>query len=233
MTTTEWRAPVAPPPPPPPAARPLWKKKRFIIPAALIALATIGGIAGGSKKADTPAIPVQQVDQAGSVTSTSPPTTAAKKPDAKASPTTAAPKAAAPSRLYPGRPDSQKEDQELPIGGDARVSGYTATVTATKFVQQFSMFEKEGYVVADVKILNRDTKTQPYNVFDWKLQTPGGRVIDPTFAGENSLGSGDLVPGGSVTGTVTFPRGKEAGAFYIIYKPDFFDAARGIWKATL
>jgi hypothetical protein len=85
--------------------------------------------------------------------------------------------------------------------------------------------------VADVTIANRDDRAQAYNLFDWKLQTPAGQVIDPTFNTDNGmLGSGDLVKGGSVTGTTTFKVGGEKGEFYIIYKPDSFDSAPGIWK---
>jgi hypothetical protein len=43
----------------------------------------------------------------------------------------------------------------------------------------------------------------------------------------------DLVSGGTATGTVSFDIGDETGDFYPIYKPDAFDAARGIWKATV
>ena len=31
----------------------------------------------------------------------------------------------------------------------------------------------------NVRIENRDDQTQSFNPFDWRLQTPGGQVIDP------------------------------------------------------
>ncbi|MDP9885488.1 hypothetical protein J2W21_003011 [Sinomonas atrocyanea] len=37
------------------ATRPFWKKKRFIIPAAIVALFVVAGIAGGGNKTETPA----------------------------------------------------------------------------------------------------------------------------------------------------------------------------------
>lgn len=89
-----------------------------------------------------------------------------------------------------------------------------------------------GYLtVIDVKIENRDDRAQPYNTFDWRIQTANGQVLDPTFAGDQTLSSGDLVEGGVVEGKVSFDVGP--GTYYIIYKPDPFDADRGIWQITV
>jgi hypothetical protein len=137
-------------------------------------------------------------------------------------------------RLFAGRLDAQKEDQERNIGGSVELSGYTSTVSAAKFQQTLSMIEEDGYIVADVTVLNRDKKAQSYNLFDWKLQTPSGQVIDPGFSSiQGTLSSGDLITGGTVSGKVVFETGAQKGDFYIIYKPDAFDSARGIWKVTV
>lgn len=136
------------------------------------------------------------------------------------------------AKLFPGRVDAQREDKERNIGQSVELSGYTATATALAFKQSLSDFEKDGYVMADVTVLNRDDRAQSYNLFDWKLQTTSGQVLDPTFTSGESLGSGDLVKGGTVSGTVPFKVGPEKGDFYLIYKPDPFDSARGIWKVT-
>lgn len=42
----------------------------------------------------------------------------------------------------------------------------------------------------------------------------------------------NIVKGGKVSGKVVFEVGATKGDFYVIYKPDPFDAARGIWKTT-
>ena len=138
-----------------------------------------------------------------------------------------------PDTVAPDRVDRQREDQEVAVGESVRLSGYTATLTAATFRPTLSEFEDEGYVVADVTVENRDDEAQPYNTFDWKLQTPNGQVIDPTFASVNQLGSGDLVQGGSVSGSVVWEIGAAKGEFFVIYKPDPFDAARGIWKVSI
>ena len=185
------------------ANRKWFKKKRFVLPA--VGLAAVIAISAGS---------------AGS----------GEKPAAGSPAAKAAAKPAAANRLYPGRVDAQKEDQEFAVGGSARLSGYTATVKTASFKRQLNDFQTDGYVVASVTVLNRDDKTQTYNMFDWKIQTPNGQVIDPTFSIDNNqVNSGDLVSGGSVSGTVTFEVGSTKGQYFIIYKPDPFDAARGIW----
>jgi hypothetical protein len=138
-----------------------------------------------------------------------------------------------PATLFPGRPDAQREDREANIGDAVELSGYTVTVTSAGFVQRVSDFEEDGYIKVSVSYLNRDDQAQPYNLFDWRLQTPAGQVIDPTFTTAPTLGSGDLVEGGTVSGDVYFEPGAETGDFYIIWKPDLFDAARGIWKVTV
>lgn len=68
-------------------------------------------------------------------------------------------------------------------------------MTAARFEAELDQFSTARYVVADVTLRNRDDEAQPYNTFDWKLITPAGTIIDPTFGAEQ-LGSGDLVTGG-------------------------------------
>lgn len=200
------------------AMRPWWKKKRVILPLGLVALIAIAAIAGGGDggDSDTGTGEATKTTATGGTTET---TAAGAETDGDA-------------KLFPGRPDSQREDQERNIGEAAKLSGYTATVTSTGFQESISDFETKGYIVVEVTIENRDDKAQSYNYFDWKIQTPSGQVIDPTFSTVDTLGSGDLVKGGKVSGKVVFEVGATKGEFYVIYKPDQFDAARGIWKAT-
>lgn len=136
-------------------------------------------------------------------------------------------------RLYPDRADAQESDIEKRIGESATVGGIEATVTAAEFQQQLSEFETEGYLRVDISLRNTDDSTHPYNTFDWRLQTPEGQVLDPSFSGENDLGSGDLVAGGTKEGSVTFEVGGTKGNFYILYKPGLIDATRGVWQATI
>lgn len=136
--------------------------------------------------------------------------------------------------LFPGRVDAQDQDQERELGAEARISGYTAIAKSASFQQSISSFESAGYVVADVKIENRDSEAQPYSPFDWRLQSPSGQVTDPVLLlSDTELSSGDLVRGGVAEGQVGFEIGATSGDFYLLYKPDPFEAARGVWKVTV
>ena len=180
--------------------KPWYKKKKFIIPLALVALiVAIKATSGGSGTSSHP----------GSTT-----------------------KSSLEARLFPGRGDAQSKDHERNIGQGADLVGYTATITSAGFQQSVSQFEKNGYVVLDVTVLNRNDGPQPYNAYDWKLQTPAGQVIDPGVTTGQSLGSGDLVSGGTARGTVVFEVGGQKGDFFVIYKPKDVDSSRGIWKLT-
>jgi hypothetical protein len=125
--------------------------------------------------------------------------------------------------LYPDRPDRQDQDHEAAVGDSVRLVGYTATVTGAEIVND-PVWGEQLHV--SVTVENRDDRAQPYNTFDWRIQDASGRVVDPTI-GDN-IGSGDLVEGGTVSGTVAFDAGP--GTYFVIYKPDPFNAARGIWQ---
>lgn len=136
--------------------------------------------------------------------------------------------------LFPGRPDVKENDKERNIGEPAELSGYTVTVNASQFQHEVSEFQTEGYVVAEVTILNRDEEAQPYNVFLWKLITPRDTIIDPTFTGAHQeLSGGNLVQGGTVTGQVIWEVDTEKGDFYIIYDPSGLGDNCAIWKVTV
>lgn len=201
------------------ALRPWYQKKRYMIPLGLLVLGMFGSLAGGDEEEDAS---TATTDTTAAVTTEA---TEAAGPEA-----TTGPKAATTTRV-----DAQDEDHEATIGGPGvRFSGYTTTVAAASFRQSVSDFEDDGYVVADVTIVNRDDKTQPFSIADWKLQTPGGQVLDVTFTSVDQLEAfGNLVQGGTVSGKVVWKVGAEKGPFVIIYKPDPFDAARGIWPLTL
>lgn len=134
--------------------------------------------------------------------------------------------------LYPDRPDSQSDDHEQLVGGSVRLAGFTATLNSVEF-QPAADFT-EDCVLVDVTVENRDDSAQPYNTFDWRIQTEGGQVLDPgfcSFGADNNIGSGDLVTGGTVNGTVGFE--VAPGTYFIIYKPDPFSSARGIWQVEV
>jgi hypothetical protein len=132
--------------------------------------------------------------------------------------------------LYPGRPDGQVDDHEAAVGDCVRIAGVTAVVDGAAMAEsQFG----DPQLVVKVTERNRDDRAKPYNMFDWRIQTADGQVLDPgiPWQTERGLSSGDLVSGGTVTGDVAFD--VAPGTYFVIWKPDPFDAARGVWQVTV
>lgn len=122
------------------------------------------------------------------------------------------------------RADKQSKDVEIVPGESGTVDGRKLTVVTVERKASLGEFMQAPsgkiYVVANVTIENVSDRTQTYNVFDFRLQTASGQVIDPYIGGNNDLNSGDLVKGGKVSGNVTFEAPVETASQYIIYKPN-------------
>jgi hypothetical protein len=130
-----------------------------------------------------------------------------------------------PGALFPDRANQYREDQERDIGGSAMLGGYTATVTDAQLV------EGERTIQVDVDITNRDKGSQRVDATHWTLVDPQGHTIE---ASGTTMPWGDLAGGATVTGSVMFTVDpEEAGDYYIQYKPETLDAARGIWQLTV
>ena len=130
-----------------------------------------------------------------------------------------------PGELFPDRANQYREDQERAIGDPALLSGYTTTVLDARY-------QGGGVVTASVKVENRDDSPQSMFASDWQLVSPDGHVYDPD---RSTLPTTGEVGNQPVTGDVTFLVDEQAvtGDFFIVYKPDALDAARGIWQLTV
>lgn len=131
------------------------------------------------------------------------------------------------------RADKQKEDVEALPGEAATVDGVKMTLTNVEYKASLSDFETAAsgktYVVADVTLENTSNKTQPYNVFNFRVQTAGGQVLDGAVTGSvTTINSGDMVAGGKASGKIVFEVPVEDGHQYVIWKPGAYDAARAI-----
>lgn len=135
-------------------------------------------------------------------------------------------------RLFPSRVDAQPEDQERELEKPALISDVAATVYG--YDDSSVAPARQGHeVVVMVFLKNLGEETAHYSWVDWKIQSPSGRVDDATFLSDSmSLGSGDLVADGHVIGRIALPV-LEAGSYYVIWKPEAFDSARGIWRIRL
>jgi hypothetical protein len=181
---------------------------------AIVVLVILAAVLGGGG---------DSTDDATNVESNAPGTTATESTDA-APAATAAPKSS--GKCGADYPDKQKNDQ-CP-GQSIDISGYTTTISGMTKVSKDAF--GDPLLCVDVSITNRDKASQPYNEYNFSLQTPGGDVQDPTMhTQEPKLGSGTLVNGGSKAGKVCFENPGETGKYIVIWKPDAFNDDRGLW----
>ncbi|MEY2421097.1 MAG: hypothetical protein QOI95_1164 [Acidimicrobiaceae bacterium] len=125
--------------------------------------------------------------------------------------------------------DHQTGDQCADAQSQVKLQGYTMTATNVRREPE-AVFGPE--ICADVTYLNRADAASSYNEFEWKLQTPSG-VVQSFELTDASLGSGQIVPGGTKSGTVCFKDNAETGQFVLIWKGEFFQSDRGIWIVNL
>jgi hypothetical protein len=134
---------------------------------------------------------------------------------------------------FDDRADKQAKDIEALPGEGATVDDVKMTLSSVEYKTQLSDYEKaddgKTYVVADVTLENASDRTQTYNVFDFRIQTAGGQVLDGSFATvQPPLSSGDIVAGGKASGKIVFEVPVEDGHQYVIWKPNAVKSDRAI-----
>jgi len=81
------------------------------------------------------------------------------------------------------------------------------------------------YVIVNVTISNSGKENLAYNPFYFKMQNSKGQITDTAFASVNqdtALNSGELAPGGSVTGTVVFEQPVNDAGLILQYQDNVF-----------
>src|SRR5690625_1774410 len=86
---------------------------------------------------------------------------------------------------------------------------------------------KEGneFVIVHVSIENNGDKEVSYNPLDFKMKNSNGQIEDTTFTtidSDSSLSSGDLAPGGNVSGTLAFEQPIDDEELQLIFEASFW-----------
>ena len=86
---------------------------------------------------------------------------------------------------------------------------------------------KDGqeYVIVTIAIKNKGSAEIDYNTYDFQMSNSQGQLSDQVFTivnAETTLGSGQLMSNGVVTGTVVFEQPIDDSALELIYKPSFW-----------
>lgn len=117
----------------------------------------------------------------------------------------------------------QPEKTEYNQGEEAILGDGAITVTKVER-SQGTEFDKPAtgkeYVIVHVKIENKGNSNLSYNPYYFKMQNSQGQQEDTTFTTidqDTSLNSGELIPGGSVEGTLTFEETTGDSGLILIY----------------
>jgi len=125
--------------------------------------------------------------------------------------------------------DQQRDDVVASLGQPVTLSGMEVIVTDPRVRQGYF---GSTYCVK-VAYRNIDHRTRRFSWTEWRLQLPNGVVEDATLnTSPEALGSEDLVAGGNVAGAVCFDESTQSGQHVLIWKPNPFNKARGIWLIT-
>lgn len=195
-----------------------WQRWLLIGVGAFVLLGVLGSLTAPDEEDEN--ISASRTTQPADTSPTTAPAPAPSTTRAAATPTTT-------GVNYPGR---QRDDRLAPANGSIDLSGFTTTVTN---VEKSSDALSRRLICGEVTIRNRDSRAQRYSSFDFRLQTPGGDVKDATISTGNTLDSGDLISGGSKTGKVCWEDPGQPGQYIVLWKPDTFNADRGVWLVTL
>jgi hypothetical protein len=133
---------------------------------------------------------------------------------------------AAAAQQFPG---ATADDVVAQAGETVTVNDVAVTTTAIA-PQSNSL---GSFVCSSVTYVNNGADQATFNLFDWKLQDPAGAARTVGIFGDNDLQSGDLAPGGTVTGNVCFEGTGDAGQYVLLYEGSIFGTERGAWINTL
>ena len=75
------------------------------------------------------------------------------------------------------------------------------------------------FIIITLKIVNNSETNISYSPFDWKILNSNGQLADEAFTtfNDDSLDSGELVPGGKASGTIVFEVPKNDSSLKLLY----------------
>lgn len=117
-----------------------------------------------------------------------------------------------------------KDKPNVIIGEVAQINGFALQVTKIEKTQGTKYDRpKSGkeFVVVYLSIKNVGLDTFSYNPYYFKMKNSEGQITDATFTindTDTKLNSGELVPGGVVSGTVAFEQPKDDPALVFVYE---------------
>lgn len=118
------------------------------------------------------------------------------------------------------------------VGETAYLNGANIVVNKTE-KDNGSTYEKpkagHEFIIVEVTIINSSESNITYNPYDFKMQNSQGNITDFTwYTGDRDtdLSSGELAPGGTVTGTIPFEQPKNDNGLILIYEGSFWSSSQ-------
>lgn len=125
-------------------------------------------------------------------------------------------------------PDPGPVEQEFGINDAVKLGDHVLTVTEVE-MSEGTQFDKpkdgQEYVIVTVKIENNGDDNISYNPLDFKMSNSNGQIERQSFTivdSDTSLSSGELSPGGNVSGTIVFEQPKDDPELKLIFEPSFW-----------
>lgn len=112
------------------------------------------------------------------------------------------------------------EEKAYRIGETMSVSFTVLGVEYSKGTGVLRPLDGQEFVIVNLLIENHSNKDISYSIFDWSLLNSKGQKRNVTFTtidDDTTLGSGILLPGGSITGTVVFEEPEDETSLTLLY----------------
>lgn len=124
--------------------------------------------------------------------------------------------------------ETEPAKEEFAVGEQVQLGDNVLTVTKVeKSVGGDFDQPKDGheYVIVTVEINNAGDENISYNPFDFKISNSQGQIVDQAFTTvdtNTALQSGELAPGGKVSGTIAFEQPAGDTSLQLQYTPGFW-----------
>jgi hypothetical protein len=118
--------------------------------------------------------------------------------------------------------------EEFAVGEQVQLGDNVLTVTKVEKSAGGDFDQpKDGheYVIVTVEINNSGDENISYNPFDFKMSNSQGQIVDQAFTTvdtNTALQSGELAPGGKVSGTIAFEQPAGDTGLQLQYTPSFW-----------
>lgn len=118
------------------------------------------------------------------------------------------------------------------IGETAQLDGASVVVNKIEKSSGDTYYKpKSGYefVIVEVTITNTGNSNITYNPYDFQMQNSQGNITDTTLYTtdrDSDLSTGELAPGGTITGTLPFEEPINDSALTLIYEGNMWSASQ-------